>query len=131
RPLSFRLCPHPVERSPMTATTAILDLHTRPGERITRLGSDDLYLFNEGSHFRLYDKLGAHPQPGGVYFAVWAPAAEEVSIIGDVNGWNRALHHLEPRQNSGIWEGFVPHIGPGTVYKYHIASRYNGFRGDN
>ncbi len=97
----------------------------------TLLTEDDLYLFNEGSHFRLYQKLGAHPvsTPGesGTYFSVWAPSAERVSVIGDFNGWDRAGHPLSPRGESGIWEGFVPGVGKGCIYKYHVVSRHNGF----
>src|SRR5579885_3020716 len=76
------------------------------------LTKDDLYLFNEGSHFRLYEKLGAHLRTvrgiSGVSFAVWAPNAELVSVIGDFNGWDTTRHPLRPRENSGIWEGFIP-----------------------
>jgi 1,4-alpha-glucan branching enzyme len=98
------------------------------------LTPEDLFLFNEGSHFRLYDKLGAHlmtvgGQPGTA-FAVWAPDAAQVSVIGDFNGWDTAAHPLRPCQSSGIWEGFVAGIGRGAVYKYHIASRHMGYRVD-
>jgi len=100
----------------------------------TLLTNDDLYLFNEGTHFRLYDKLGAHPAVvdgiQGTYFAVWAPDAERVSVIGNFNGWNQDSHFLHPRDGSGIWEGFIPHIGKGTLYKYHIRSRHHGYRVD-
>ena len=105
----------------------------RPPE-ITILTEDDLYLFNEGTHFRLYGKLGAHPltvnNQKGTYFAVWAPDVKQVSIIGDFNGWDRASHPLQPRGQSGIWEGFIPGIGKGALYKYHITSRYEGYRTD-
>ena len=100
----------------------------------TLLSSDDLYLFNEGSHFRLYDHLGAHViTVGGVtgtYFAVWAPNAEQVHVFGDFNGWHRGSHPLRPRASSGIWEGFVPGLGQGDVYKYYIVSREHGYRVD-
>jgi 1,4-alpha-glucan branching enzyme len=100
----------------------------------SRLTADDLHLFNEGSHFRLFDKLGAHPvthqDQAGVYFAVWAPDAEQVSVIGDFNQWNNSTHCLRSRDQSGIWEGFVPGLAKGTVYKYHVASRYHGYRAD-
>jgi 1,4-alpha-glucan branching enzyme len=102
---------------------------------VTLITEDDLYLFNEGSHFRLYEKLGAHSVTTddgqeGIYFAVWAPDAEQVSVTGDFNGWNRANHPLQPRGQSGIWEGFIPGIGKGTLYKYHIDSRYRGYKVD-
>ena len=103
-------------------------------EAMSLLTDNDLYLFNEGSHFRLYDKLGAHvvthAGTSGTYFAVWAPDAEQVSVIGDFNGWNKKSHRLHPKGQSGIWEGFLPGIGKGTLYKYHIASRFNGYRVD-
>ncbi|MFC1870573.1 1,4-alpha-glucan branching protein GlgB [Chloroflexota bacterium] len=100
----------------------------------TLLTEDDLYLFNEGTHFHLHEKLGAHPltfnQQKGTYFAVWAPNARHVSVIGDFNGWNRASHHLQPRGQSGIWEGFIPAVDSGTIYKYHITSHYKGYKVD-
>ena len=96
------------------------------------LSSDDLYLFNEGSHLHLFEKLGSHclhhPEQGdGVYFAVWAPDAMSVSVIGDFNGWNRDRHPLKPRQSSGLWEIFIPGLAKGAVYKYFIRSRYHGY----
>jgi 1,4-alpha-glucan branching enzyme len=98
------------------------------------LTDDDIYLFNEGSHSRLYEKLGAHRLniggQDGTYFAVWAPDAERVSVIGDFNGWDRATHPLRPQKQSGIWAGFLPGVAIGDVYKYHIASRYDGYRVD-
>jgi len=98
------------------------------------LTKDDLYLFNEGSHCRLYDKLGARPMTAGgeagTMFAVWAPSARQVSVVGDFNGWNRESHPLRPRESSGIWEGFIPGVGKGSIYKYHVASRHKGYRVD-
>jgi 1,4-alpha-glucan branching enzyme len=98
------------------------------------LSDQDLYLFNEGSHLRLYEKLGAHPAVvdgvAGTRFAVWAPNAASVSVIGDWNGWSREADPLRPRGSSGIWEGFVPGVGPGAVYKYHVRSRVRGYRVD-
>jgi 1,4-alpha-glucan branching enzyme len=103
-------------------------------ETLSLLTDNDLYLFNEGSHFRLSSKLGAHvinnEGASGTYFAVWAPNAEQVSVIGDFNGWNKSSHPLRPKERSGIWEGFFPDIGKGTLYKYHIVSRFNGYRVD-
>ncbi len=101
---------------------------------ITRLTEDDAYLFNEGSHFRLYEKLGAHimtrDNVEGTYFAVWAPDAESVFVMGDFNSWNKISHPLHPKGVSGIWEGFVPGVVKGAKYKYHIHSRFNGYRVD-
>jgi 1,4-alpha-glucan branching enzyme len=97
----------------------------------TLLSDKDLHYFNEGTHFQLYNKLGAHVTQGqdgarGVHFAVWAPNAQEVSLIGDFNGWNRGLHRLRPSGASGIWETFLPGVGPGAKYKYFIQSRQCG-----
>ncbi|MGE3977789.1 MAG: 1,4-alpha-glucan branching enzyme, partial [Nitrospira sp.] len=98
----------------------------------TRLTRDDLYLFNEGSLVNLHEKLGAHPGrvngQDGTFFAVWAPDAERVSVIGSFNDWKQDAHYLSPRGSSGIWEGFIPSIGVGALYKYHIRSRFNGYR---
>ncbi|MDA1276560.1 MAG: 1,4-alpha-glucan branching protein GlgB [Verrucomicrobia bacterium] len=98
------------------------------------LNSDDLHWFNEGTHFHLYQKLGAHAATHGgkpgTYFAVWAPNAERVTLVGDFNGWNKSNHPLRPKGSSGIWEGFVPGIHKGATYKYHIASRHNGYNVD-
>ncbi|NGZ09632.1 MAG: 1,4-alpha-glucan branching protein GlgB [Nitrospira sp. LK70] len=100
----------------------------------TRLTRDDLYLFNEGSLVNLYEKLGAHPGrvngQDGTFFAVWAPDAERVSVIGSFNDWKQDRHPLSPRGHSGIWEGFVPGIGTGILYKYHIQSRFHGYHVD-
>lgn len=98
---------------------------------VTLITADDLFMFNEGSHFRLYDKLGAHRLTvdgmDGTCFAVWAPDAEGVFVIGDFNGWNRSSHSLMPRGSSGIWEGFIPGVGQADTYKFHIVSRYHGY----
>src|SRR5262249_20496920 len=98
------------------------------------LGQQDLYLFNEGNHSRLYNKLAAHPVivdgVAGTYLGVWAPSAERVTVMGDFNYWNKDGHDLQPRDSSGIWEGFVPGLAHGSSYKYHISSRYHGYRVD-
>src|SRR3954468_19447414 len=94
----------------------------------------DLYLFNEGTHFRLYEKLGAHSGTDGdregTWFAVWAPDAEWVSVIGDFNDWDKRATLMTQRAQSGIWEAFVPDVTPGVRYKYHVVSRYRGYRAD-
>jgi 1,4-alpha-glucan branching enzyme len=99
----------------------------------TLLTGHDEYLFNEGTHFRLYQKLGSHPivhgGVAGTYFAVWAPNAAHVSVIGDFNDWTKGRHVLQVR-GSGIWEGFVPGVGHGAHYKYHVGSKYHDFRMD-
>ncbi len=96
------------------------------------LGEQDLYLFNEGSHTHLYHKLGAHlvtlDGTEGTHFAVWAPNAEFVSVVGDWNGWKRDADPLRPRASSGIWEGFVPGAGQGANYKYFVSSHHRGYR---
>src|SRR5699024_9628883 len=87
----------------------------------------DIDLLKSGKHFRIYEKLGAHTveKDGqkGVYFAVWAPNAQSVSVIGNWNGWNPHSHQLYSRwDHSGIWEGFIVGLGLGEVYKYSIIS---------
>jgi 1,4-alpha-glucan branching enzyme len=94
------------------------------------LTADDLHLFNEGSHYRLYEKLGAHVADGGTHFAVWAPGAQTVSVAGDFNLWDKESNPLAPRGASGIWEGFVPGVGQGAVYKFHLVSRQRDYRVD-
>src|SRR5690349_6704639 len=101
---------------------------------VSLLTDFDLHLFNEGNHARLYQKLGAHPMTvggeQGTLFAVWAPNAENVSVIGEFNHWNKTAHPLQSRGESGIWEGFVPGVGTGTQYKYYVSSQHHGYRVD-
>lgn len=91
----------------------------------------DVHLWSEGSHYRAYEKLGAHitERDGvkGTQFAVWAPNARWVSVVGDFNGWEPGKHPLHPVGSSGIWEGFVPGVGVGTLYKFAIFSRYHNY----
>jgi 1,4-alpha-glucan branching enzyme len=94
------------------------------------LTDQDLYLFNEGSHFHLADKLGSHLSDGGCHFAVWAPNAERVSVVADFNGWDDRSDPLEPTGSSGIWQGFVSGVQRGAVYKYHLLGRGGGFEVD-
>ncbi|MGB5942615.1 MAG: 1,4-alpha-glucan branching protein GlgB [Leeuwenhoekiella sp.] len=93
----------------------------------------DIDLFKSGKHFRLYEKLGSHPMKvdgvEGTYFAVWAPSAKSVSVVGDFNYWLEGEHKLEVRwDSSGIWEGFIPGVGVGTRYKYKIHSHNNDLK---
>ncbi len=99
------------------------------------LTDHDIYLFKEGSHYRLYEKMGSHPMEvdgiQGTYFAVWAPNARAVSVIGDFNHWDAGSHSLHSRgDESGIWEGFIAGVGVGTRYKYHVVSQYHHYAVD-
>ena len=92
----------------------------------------DIYLFREGKHFSLYEKLGAHVMNvkgvEGTFFAVWAPNAMSVSVIGNFNGWQKDAHYLIRRDDeSGIWQGFIPGVGKGEAYKYFIKSQHNNY----
>jgi 1,4-alpha-glucan branching enzyme len=100
---------------------------TATGHELT---ADDLYLFAEGTHGRLAEKLGAHLREGGASFAVWAPNAEQVSVIGDFNGWDAGAHPLSPVRSSGIWSGAVEGARAGHPYKFHIRSRHGGYEVD-
>jgi 1,4-alpha-glucan branching enzyme len=96
-------------------------------EPYSRFTDFDISLFQSGKHFKLYEKFGSHvvEYKGvvGTYFSVWAPNAQYVAVIGNFNYWDRGTHKLNPRwDSSGIWEGFIPHIGVGEVYKYFIKS---------
>ncbi|HEX2493561.1 MAG TPA: 1,4-alpha-glucan branching protein GlgB [Steroidobacter sp.] len=86
----------------------------------------DLHLFGEGNHHHIYHKLGAHPieRDGvrGTRFAVWAPNAKRVSVVGDFNCWDGNRHLMQPRGSSGVWELFIPDIGPGALYKFEIIA---------
>lgn len=117
--------PAAVAEEPSAATKAMM---------ASILSEDDIYLFNQGTHYRLYDKFGAQPVTiegvPGTYFAVWAPNAEYVAVIGDWNNWDAGANPLRQRGFSGVWEGFIPHVGKGMRYKFHIASRYYGYRED-
>jgi 1,4-alpha-glucan branching enzyme len=106
-----------------------------PGAGSTSLLTDfDLHLFNEGSHTRIHEKLGAHLRTvdgvDGAHFGVWAPNAAYVSVIGDFNGWDKGSHPLAPRGSSGIWELFVPDVGVGDTYKFHLRSHHRGYTVD-
>ncbi len=91
----------------------------------------DVYLLREGTHSRLYEKLGCHLRSGGAQFALWAPNAHSVSVIGEFNDWSPHACALEPRPDgSGIWDGFVPEVARGQAYKFHIVSTRDGYEVD-
>jgi len=121
-----------------------LEIVLHGGRRVTQhdpyaflptLGELDLHLAREGQHEKLYERLGAHPREGlgaggsraGVSFAVWAPSARGVSLVGDFNGWDGRLHPLRNLGFSGIWEIFVPDLGPGAAYKFEIRTHDGDF----
>ncbi len=92
----------------------------------------DIYLFREGKHFSLHEKLGAHviecDHTRGTFFAVWAPNAKAVSVIGNFNNWVKDAHPLKRRKDeSGLWQGFIPGVEKGEAYKYFIRSKYDNF----
>ena len=144
-----RFTPSPATKAPISPTSGVKAADATATARTAReakaapgrgkaafslLSDNDVYLFNEGTHSRLWEHLGAHPVTvggvAGTAFAVWAPNAESVHVSGDFNGWSKESHPLEPLEKSGIWQGFIPGIGKGAVYKYHVASRLAMYRAD-
>ena len=108
---------------------------SREEEHSPLLSELDIFLFKQGSHHRLYRKMGGHPLvvdgTSGTWFSVWAPNARLVTVIGDFNGWDTTTNPLDPRPDrSGIWEGFIPGAQTGMRYKYHIISRYHDYTAD-
>ncbi len=106
------------------------------GQGVPTIFTDfDLYLFGQGKHYRIYEKMGAHPVTfngiEGINFAVWAPNARAVSVIGDFNDWNRSANLMHLRHNDlGVWECFIPGLKEGSIYKYAILSRLNHYAVD-
>lgn len=100
----------------------------------TKITPDDLHYFNEGTHYRLYEKLGAHKykenSSEGFHFAIWAPNAKTVSVIGDFNKWEKSSTPLHPLGSSGLWRGYIPNLKEGENYKYHIVSHFNHYEED-
>ena len=95
----------------------------------------DIFLLKQGNHHKLYNKLGAHitinNEKSGTAFGLWAPDAKNVFVTGDFNDWNRSSHPLNQRDDeSGVWEGFIPGVKKGDIYKYHIKSKHNNFKAD-
>jgi len=121
----------------------LITLYTAPGSTPERYEAEDpyryspvltdfdLHLFNEGTHLRLYEKLGAqlieHEGIRGVAFAVWAPNAERVSVVGSFNQWDGRRHPMRPRGGSGVWEIFIPNLQQGDLYRFEIKTRYQGY----
>lgn len=103
-----------------------------PYSFLPTLGDQDLYLFNEGNEHRIYEKLGAHVRTlngvPGVSFAVWAPSAARVSVVGNFNHWDGRFHPMRTLGASGVWELFIPGIGEGEVYKFEIRDQRGGVR---
>jgi 1,4-alpha-glucan branching enzyme len=97
------------------------------------LSDYDLHLLGEGTHYQNYDKMGAHIREvegvRGVHFAVWAPNAQRVSVVGDFDGWDGRVHAMRNRGSTGVWEIFIPHLDQGTLYKFEILSRAAGHLG--
>ncbi|KJR42243.1 1,4-alpha-glucan-branching protein, partial [Candidatus Magnetoovum chiemensis] len=91
----------------------------------------DLHLISEGTHYNKYEKMGAHLMTlkgiDGVFFAVWAPNALRVSVIGDFNRWDGRRHCMRYRPNGGVWEIFIPHVKEGDNYKFEIKGKYHGY----
>lgn len=116
------------------------NMHDHPGvSRVTYgpflFSEEDIYLFREGNHFRLYDKLGAHSMEvdrvKGTCFSVWGPNAEYISVVGNFNDWDKKAHPLRQRNDgSGIWQGFIGGVGKGEVYKYFVRSKHNDYMVD-
>lgn len=92
----------------------------------------DLYLFSQGKHWNIYSVLGAHPLEidgvSGVRFAVWAPNAHRISVVGDFNNWDARVHPMQRHGDSGVWELFIPGLGTGERYKYDLRSQYEGYQ---
>src|SRR5450755_3777676 len=118
----------------VTSAEQLINPEIEPG--IPSIFSDfDLYLFGQGRHYHIYDKFGAQLRTingvAGVNFALWAPNARTVSVIGNFNGWNRsATPMLLRHQDLGVWECFVPGLQSGEIYKYAIYSRFNNYTVD-
>ena len=113
-----------IETTYQDGTTVVTARAYAFGSQITEF---DTYLFAEGKHYDVYEKFGAHPMTidgvKGTYFAVWAPHARRVSVVGDFNMWDGALNPMQMMQTSGIYELFIPDVAPGAVYKYQILTR--------
>jgi 1,4-alpha-glucan branching enzyme len=123
--------PQNFEPSAPEVQTNVNIVSAPPGKIAPAVNDEDIRSFQNGTHLKLYEKFGAHPAIvdgiAGTQFAVWAPNAESVSVIGEFNEWDRTRHPLKLHGNSGIWEGFVPDAKQSNCYKYLIRSRYQGY----
>lgn len=99
-----------------------------PYSFLPQLGDMDRYLFNSGTHYRLYEKLGAHEMTideiAGTIFRVWAPGARRVSVVGNFNSWDGRVHQMRSLQDSGIWELFIPGVAENELYKFEVRTQY-------
>ena len=111
-----------------TTTSGTIEVFKDSYSFLPTLSETDLYLFNKGDHHRIYEKLGAHYTEvngvGGVQFAVWAPTARSVSLIGTFNDWDRRKHAMRVLGASGIWEIFIPGLPEGELYKFHVKTQH-------
>ena len=111
-----------------TTTSGAVEVFKDSYSFLPTLSESDLYLFNKGDHHRMYEKLGAHYAEvngvGGIQFAVWAPSARSVSVIGNFNGWDRRKHTMRVLGSSGIWEIFIPGLPEGELYKFHVKTQF-------
>ena len=92
------------------------------------LTDSDFYFFQEGTHTRLPNVLGAHLMEGGAQFGVWAPNAKSIAVVGDFNGWNKDANRLASTGRAGLWEGFVPHAYHGAKYQFYVESAKNDYK---
>jgi 1,4-alpha-glucan branching enzyme len=124
---SKRVDPHAASASSLTTSRKGAKAQSLAKEFPPTLGEMDLHLFGEGKHERIYEKLGAHATTHqgkrGVAFAVWAPNAKSVSVVGDFNGWDSGKNPMRSLGGSGIWELFIPRLKEGALYKYAIRTR--------
>ncbi len=126
---AVHLSPAPAEgyRLLVERPDGALDMLEDPYRFPPLLGDLDIHLLAEGTHLRTFEKLGAHVRTvdgvDGVHFAVWAPNADRVSVVGDFNGWDGRCHPMRLRHDAGVWEIFVPGLGHGAVYKFEIVAR--------
>src|SRR5262249_13264361 len=122
-----RLARDPDARAARPASGGTMTARPKPAPADPHaFGELDAYLMREGTHPRLHDKLGAHLVPGGTQFAVWAPSALAVSVIGDFNHWTPGAHPLRELSGTGVWSGVVRGVARGALYKYHVRSRLRG-----